>query len=180
MKPRLLTIFLIVLAVVLSLLSTYQWWRGTQTHQDLQALRHTQLEMAGLLQQQTNRIQNLDLQIAELVAETTRYSNVARTNENTIVELRTEVGLLENTNQWLRTQLQAYTSAFNQATNQLSEAYDNIRKQNELVQQLARERDEFAVKLNQSTEERNRIVAQYNELVARIEQIQPQVAPPQP
>ena len=180
MKTRLLTIFLIVLAVVLSLLSAYQWWRETQTHQDRQALRHTQLEMDSLLQQQTNRIQKLDLQITELVAETTRFQDIARTNENTMVELRTEVGLLENTNQWLKTQLQAYTSAFNQATNQLSEAYDNIKKQNELVQQLARERDEFAVKLNRSTEERNRIVAQYNELVARVEQIQPQIAPPQP
>ena len=180
MKTRLLTIFLVVLAVVLSALSSYQWWRETQTRQDMQALRDTQRELDSQLQQHTNRIQKLDLQIAELVTEATRFQGIAQTNENTIVELRNEVGLLESTNQWLNNQLQAYTNAFNQATNQLSEAYDNIRKQNELIQQIARERDEFAGKLNRSTEERNRIVAEYNELVARVEQIQSQIAPPQP
>ena len=175
MKTPFLTNLLIALAVALCALCTYQWMRETEQRKDIQSLNNTQFQLESEIQQHTNRIHHMDARIAELVNDVTRFQDILRTNENTIIELRNDVNLLENTNQWLQTQLDVYTNAFNQATNQLSEAYDNIKKQNDLIRQVARERDEFVTKLNQSVEERNRVVVQYNELVGKVEQIQTQI-----
>jgi chromosome segregation ATPase len=182
MKTRLLTSLLVVLAVALCALYTYQWMRGTAQRKDIQSLNNHQLQLESEIEQHTNRIHYMDARIAELANDITRFQDISRTNENTITELRNNVSLLENSNQWLQAQLNVYTNAFNQATNQLSEAYENIKKQNALIQQVARERDEFVTKLNQSVEERNRVVAQYNELVGKVEQIQSQIDahPPRP
>lgn len=175
MKTRLLTNLLIVLALGLCALCVYQWWRETETRQSIQGLYNTQFTLESEIQQHTNRIHNMDLRIAELVNDVTRFQGIVRTNETTIIQLRTEINGLEDTNQWLNAQLEVYTNAFSQATNQLSEAYDNIKKQNELIQQVVSERDEFVTRLNQSIEERNQVVAQYNELVGKVEQIQSQI-----
>jgi uncharacterized coiled-coil DUF342 family protein len=54
----------------------------------------------------------------------------------------------------------------------LKEAYEGIARQNESLTNLVAQRDEFVKKFNDSVNDRNDIVAKYNELAAQIEKLQ--------
>jgi len=153
-------------------LCTYQWLRETDTRQTVQSLHNTRFKLESEIQQHTNRIHHMDLRIAELADNTVRLEGLLRTNELTIVGLRDNLNTAESTNQLLLAQLDVYTNAFTQATNQLAKAYDDIKAQNDLIKQVAAQRDEFVTKLNEAIEERNKVVGQYNELVQKVEEFQ--------
>ncbi len=172
MRTSLLSNLLIVFALALCGLCTYQWNRETQDRERIRALIQTNYLYSVDIQSYTNTIRRMDTQVNELDQRILELKAASKTNEAAILDLRLERSQLNATNDVLARQLQVFTNAFQQATNQLGEAYDSIRKLNELVKEVAGQRDDLVKQLNQAIAERNDLVKQYNELVDKFKQVQ--------
>jgi len=175
MKTSLLTNLLIVFALGLCGLCTFQWLREAKGRQTIQDLHNTRFKLESEIQQHTNTLRQMDVSIAELNLNITDLERTILTNEVQIQDLRTETNALANTNALLSAQLGVYTNAYLEATNRLTKAFDDIKKQNEIVDEVATQRNEFAEKLNACITERNEIVTQYNDLVKKVETFQAQM-----
>lgn len=172
MRTSFLSNLLIVFALVLCGLCTYQWNRETQDRERIRALIQTNYQHNVEIQNYTNTIRRMDTQINELDQKILELKAAVRTNDAIILDLRLERSQLNATNDVLARQLQVFTSAFQQATNQLGEAYQNIGKLNDMVKEVAGQRDDLVKQLNQAITERNDLVKQYNDLVDKFKQVQ--------
>ena len=150
---------LIILALGLCGLCTWQWRDQVQQHRILTAFSQTIADQAVEIQRATNSVAVLDQQLVQMDARLTELRSVLQSN-------RTEItaGRIEN---------QRLTSA-------LTQANENIRQQNEILKTVAAQRDAFLQRLNQAIEDRNALVAKYNALVKQIEEVRqprPQAEP---
>jgi CII-binding regulator of phage lambda lysogenization HflD len=79
---------------------------------------------------------------------------------------------LDAENTALTNDIVEYKQAVATLEGRLKEAYDGIQKQNDAIKQLAAQRDEFVKKYNDEVVDRNNVVSNYNDLVARFEKLQ--------
>jgi chromosome segregation ATPase len=93
----------------------------------------------------------------------------AKTNETLIATQKGEISRLQTATEGLTNTIAEYKKAVGDLETKLKEAYDGIKKQNEAMQELTAQRDEFVKKYNDSVKERNDVVAKYNELAGQIE-----------
>jgi uncharacterized coiled-coil DUF342 family protein len=175
MKTNLLTNLLIVFTLGLCGLSTFQWVRESESRKEIQKLHNSRFNLESEIQQHTNTIRQMDGRIAELNLNITQLEGTIATNELQLQDLQTEANALANTNVLLYAQIGVYTNAYIEATNRLTKAFADIKKQNELIDEVAAQRDEFVEKLNSCITERNEIVTQYNDLVKKVEEFQSQL-----
>ena len=94
------------------------------------------------------------------------------TNGEFIIAQKREIARLAASNDTLSGEIPEYTNALASLESKLKEAYDGIKKQNEAVEQLAAQRDEFVKKYNDSVKDRNEVVVKYNEVVDRLNKLQ--------
>lgn len=172
MKTNVLTPALALFALALCCLCAFQWTRETSTQAELAALRTQRFDLEERVQQHTNTIHQMDGRIAELTGTLNSLEATIHTNEIQLLELRTERSALVASNAAFSRQLESFAEAFSQATNRLNTAYDDIRKQNELISQVTAQRDDYVARLNDSIQRRNQIVTQYNDLVKKVEAYQ--------
>jgi chromosome segregation ATPase len=177
MKTTFLTNLLIVLALGLCALCTYQWLRETNTRVQVQSLHDTRFKLESAIQQHTNNIRVMDARIAELTDDVSRLVGTVKTNTVIIADLRNERSALESSNAFLGSQLHAYTNAFIDATNRLYEAHETLRRQNDQIKELVVQRDDFLARLNESIQAQNRVVEEYNNLVKKVEEFQKSAQP---
>src|SRR5580658_8462884 len=149
---------LVVLAISLCGLCTWQWYDQTLQRNQIQALNQLVYDKSVAIRDYTNSIATLNHQIAQMDTRITDLRDTAVSNEQLIVAQRREIDTLQATTDALEAKLKG--------------AYDGINKQNETIKEVVAQRDEFVKKLNDTMKERNEIVAKYNQLAAQVEKLQ--------
>jgi chromosome segregation ATPase len=175
MKTSFLTNLLIVFALGLCALCTFQWLRETESRKIIQTLHNQTYKLESEIQQHTNNIHHMDVRINDLTLLISQLENTIKTNELQIQDLRSETNSLSHSNLVYLAQIDVYTDAYSEATNRLAKAFEDIKKQNDLINEVAAQRNEFVEKLNTCITERNDIVNQYNDLVKQVELFQAQM-----
>ena len=150
---------LIILALGLCGLCTWQWYDQVQQRRMLTTFSQTIADQTAEIQRATNSVTVLDQQLVQMDARLTELRSTLQSNHTEIT-----TGHIEN---------QRLTSA-------LTQANENIRQQNEILKTVAAQRDTFLQRLNQAIEDRNAMVAKYNALVKQIDEVRqprPQAEP---
>lgn len=163
---------LIVLALSLCVLCAVQWYSQARAHTQIALLTQTIHDRSADIQNYTNFIVTLNHQIEQMDARLTELKNTVQTSDQTILAQKRDLTRLQFMGTVLTNQISEYTNAVQTLEGRLKEAYDGIKKQNEAIQTLTTQRDDFVQKLNDSVKDRNDIVAKYNELAARYEKLQ--------
>ena len=167
---------LIVLALAMCALCAYQWYRETRQREEVVKLNKRVFERDVAIQGYTNSIHIMDKKIAQLDGRVGELKDTVKTNEATMLQQKREIAKLEFNNVGLTNQLADYKQALETVQSRLKDAYDGIEKQNQVLKDVAAQRDDYINKLNESTRERNDIVAKYNELVKVAEKLQEELA----
>ena len=156
---------LIVFAVGLCGLCTWQWYGQMRQQTQLNALAQTNYDQTVAIQGYTNSINTMDHEIAQLDAHLTELRDGMNSNTAVIFRLRKD-------NNRLTSLTDQYSNAVAVLEGRVKQADDIIRRQNESVKNIVQERDEYVNRLNQSIKDRNAIVTQYNAAVRQIEAMQ--------
>jgi peptidoglycan hydrolase CwlO-like protein len=156
---------LIVFAVGLCGLCTWQWYGQVLQQKQLNALAQINYDQTVAIQGYTNSINTMDHQIAQMDTRITELRDSIGSNNAVIFALRAD-------NSRLTSLADQYSNAVVVLDGRVKQANDSIRRQNEAVKSLGQERDEYVNRLNEDIKERNDIVAKYNALVKQIEAIQ--------
>ena len=163
---------LMVFALSLCGLCTWQWYIQVLQRKEMNALAQTNYDQTMAIQGYTNTINNMDHQIAQLDARITELKDTVKSNNTEIA------GLQEDKNR-LTLQVEQYSNAVAVMQAQIKQANESIRQQNDVVKSLVAERDEYVKRLNDSIKERNETVTKFNELVKQYEDLQAQLKKPQ-
>ena len=163
---------LIVVALSLCGLCVYQWYGQTVQRREIQQMEQMAYEQSAAIQGYTNSIRTMDRQIAQMDARMTELKAEAKTNELLVAAQRQELGKLRLENTGLTNQIADYKKGIDTLGSKLKEAYDGIKKQNDAIQELVSQRDEFVKKYNDEVKDRNEVVAKYNELAAGVQKQQ--------
>ncbi|MEI8315272.1 MAG: hypothetical protein WCG79_07470 [Verrucomicrobiota bacterium] len=153
---KLLQHLLIILALGLCGLCTWQWSGQVQQHKALASVSQTSADQAAQIMSATNSVAILDQQLAQMDARLTELRSVVQSN-------RTEIAAGRSENQRL--------------TGALTQANDNVRQQNESLKVVVAQRDAFLQRLNDAIQDRNAVVEKYNALVKQIEDAKPRTEP---
>jgi len=163
---------LVVVALGLCGLCVYQWRGQTTQRNEIEKLNQMVFKESAAIQGYTNSIKTMDQQIARMGAQITEMRETAKTNEDLMASQKKEIARLEAIGEGLTNQITEYKKGVNTLETKLKEAYDGINKQNEGMQAVVAQRDEFVKKYNDSVKERNELVAKYNELAGQVEKMQ--------
>jgi chromosome segregation ATPase len=156
---------LIVFALGLCGLCTWQWHGQMQQQKRLNALAQSDYDQSVAIQGYISSAKKTDDQIAQTDARLAELRDAVKADEAAIAKLRAD-------NSGLTSTVAQYSSAVTELEGRLKQADETIRGQNEALKSLAHERDDYADRLNQSIRERNDIVTKYNELVKQFEAMQ--------
>lgn len=162
---NLLQNLLMLLALGLCALCTWQWYNQVVQRRQMTKLAQVNYDESTAIQSYTNTINNMDHQIAQLDARISDLRDTLGSNTATIASLHQE-------NNRLNANADQYSNAVVTLQAQIKQANENIRQQNEALKDLVAQRDEYVSRLNASIKERNDIVAKYNDLVKRVEEMQ--------
>jgi chromosome segregation ATPase len=163
---------LVVVALSLCGLCVYQWRGQTIQRNDIERLNHVVYEKSEAIQNYTNSIRTMDQQIASMGAEMAELRSNLKSNELLLASQKTQINNLQTTAGTLTNEVAQYKKAVGTLEAKLKDAYDGIKKQNEAMQELTAQRDEFVKKYNDGIKERNDIVAKYNDLASQVEKLQ--------
>jgi chromosome segregation ATPase len=163
---------LVILAIGLCGLCAYQWYYQTIQRNEVQHLNQVTYEKSVAIRDYTNSITTLNHQISLMDSNLTELRNDAKTNAETVVAQKRELGRLQTVTDGLTNELGQYKDAVGTLTNKLAEAYAGIEKQNTALKDLAAQRDEFVQKYNDEVKDRNNIVSNYNALADQVKKIQ--------
>jgi chromosome segregation ATPase len=163
---------LVILAIGLCGLCAYQWYYQTVQRNEVQHLNQVTYDKSVAIRDYTNSITTLNHQISLMDSNLTELRNDAKTNAETMVAQRRELGRLQTVTDGLNNELAQYKDAVGTLTNKLAEAYAGIEKQNVALQELAVQRDDFLKKYNDEVKDRNNVVSNYNALAAQVEKLQ--------
>ena len=156
---------LIILALGLCSLCTWQWYGQVEQRKELTALAQTNYDQSVAIQGYTNSMNAMDKQISQMDVHISELKEIVQSNNVEITGLREDNGRLNSL-------VEQYKNATEVLQSQIKQANENIRFQNDAIKALVAERDEYVKRLNESIKERNEAVIQYNELVKRVEAMQ--------
>jgi chromosome segregation ATPase len=160
---------LLVLALALCGLCSFQWYEQTIQRNEITTLNGMVYEKNVTIQDATNSIATLNHQIEQMDARITEIKGAAATNEQLVVSQKVEIARLQFTSENLTNEIVQYKTAVDTLAAKLKDAYAGIEKQDETITNLVTQRDGFVEKYNDSLKERNNIVNKYNELVKQVE-----------
>jgi chromosome segregation ATPase len=162
----------VVLAIALCSLCAFQWYGQTQQRNQMDGLNQVIYQKSAAIRDYTNSIATMSHEVAQMDAEITRLKGTVKTNEQQMAAQRTEINRLEADGEALTNQIAGYKLDLQTLQAKLKDAYDGIKKQDEMLKDLVAQRDEFVQKYNDSVKERNDIVAKYNALVDQVQKAQ--------
>ena len=148
---------LIACALGLCALCLWQWHVQVGQYRELATLTQSCAQQSAEIQRTTNSLAVLDLQIAHQDA-------LLRELRTAVQAHRTELGELRGETNRLGTALAQIQAT---AESRIQQANATIRQQNELLKNLAAQRDDFVQRLNELIQDRNAVVTKYNDLVKR-------------
>ena len=160
-----LQFLLIVLAIGLCAVCTWQWYGQVLQQKQMNALVQSNYDQTVAIQGYTNSVNALDHQIAQMDARVTELRAAMTSNNAVIVALRSD-------NRRLTSMVDQYSNAVVVLEGRITQANTSIRQQNEAIKMIVLERDEYVTRLNQSVKERNETVTKYNTLVKQFEALQ--------
>ena len=165
---KLLPTLLITTSFALCMLAAFQWVQGAKQWERIETQDREIFEREKSLQSFTNQVSIMGAQLGEMERKIDEMSGTINTNQQQIFQLTRDLNKSEvqRTNGLLK--LEQYQTAFEDATNRLALAYENLKEQNEAIKEAIAQRDDFVARLNESIKERNDIVRQYNELVEQV------------
>ena len=164
MKNPLQTL-LIVFALGLCGLCTWQWYGQMLQQKRLNALAQSDYDQSTAIQGYISSIKKMDDQIAQMDAHLTELKATVTGNNAEIAKQRADNAHLTGT-------VEQYSKAVAELESRLKQADNGIRRQAEALKSLVQERDDYADRLNQSVKERNETVTKYNTLVKEFETTQ--------
>jgi len=159
---------LIVLALGLCGLCVYQWYAQTVQRTEIQSLNQMVYDRDAVIQGDTNSLANLNAEVARMDASLSDLKATAATNEQLAASEKTEIIQLQFDNENLTNEVAQYTTAVAQLTAKLKDAYAGIEQQNQAITNLLSQRDDLAKKYNAEVQDRNDVVAKYNDLVKQM------------
>jgi|HubBroStandDraft_1064217.scaffolds.fasta_scaffold757266_1 chromosome segregation ATPase len=159
---------LIVLALGLCGLCVYQWYAQTVQRTEIQTQNQMVYDRDAAIQSDTNSIATMNAQIAQMDERITEIKAAAATNEQLVVSQKAQIFQLQFDNENLTNEVQQYTNAMDQLTAKLKNAYTGIQQQNQAITNLLSQRDDLAKKYNAEVQDRNDVVAKYNDLVKQM------------
>jgi chromosome segregation ATPase len=171
---------LILLAIGLCGLCARQWYVQSMQHVEIVRLENGVAEKNGALLNASNTLKTADHQVMRMDAEISGLSATIKTNVQLIAAQNRELKELQAAHDALSSRVDEYKKVVAALEIKLKDSYDGIKKQNEAVQQLVTQRDDFVARYNASIKERNEIVAKYNDLAKEIEKHQPAAASQKP
>lgn len=160
---------LIVLAVALCGLCAWQWYVQTVQRNEIQTMNGMLYEKNVAIRDATNSIATLNGQIVQMDARITEIKAQGATNAQLVVSQKAQIVQLQFQNAVLTNEMAQYKSAVDEMTAKLKDAYTGIEKQNTAISNLVAQRDDLAVKYNESVSNRNDVVTKYNDLVKQVE-----------
>lgn len=161
---------LVVLALALCGLCVYQWRDQVVQRQAINRLNQWVFERDTALQKSTNSLAILNRQVDELDTELAGYKNTVRSNAVVLAAQQRELQRLGFLQRALTNAVSEYQAALATSSNRLTEAAVSLKKQDEAIHELIRQRDEMVEKFNREVTDRNAVVKQYNDLVNQINQ----------
>jgi chromosome segregation ATPase len=160
---------LIVLALGLCALCIYQWYDQTLERNHIEKLNQLLAEKSTATQGYTNSIATMNDEIAQMDSSLTDLKQTVKMDNEIILGQKRDISRFQLTSEVLTNQIAEYTNSVATRETKLKDAYDGIKKQNDAIQELTAQRDDFVQKLNDCLKERNDIVNKYNELVRQVE-----------
>ena len=154
--------------MVLSLcaMCIYQWNDQTRQRGLVNDLNAQLSQKLVSIQEYTNTIATMDGQIAQMDVRISELKSTVQTNQNLILEQKKELNRLESENTGLNHEVAEYKQGVDALQGKLRTAYESIQKQNQILKEVADERNDFVQRLNNTMKDRNDIVLKYNKLVA--------------
>jgi chromosome segregation ATPase len=162
----------VVVAIALCSLCAYQWYGQTRQRTQMNDLNQLIYQKSAAIRDYTNSIEAMNDQLTRMDAAMTELKGTVKTNEQQMAAQRTEINRLEADGGALTNQIAGYKLDLETLDAKLKEAYDGIKKQNQMLKDLVAQRDEFVQKYNDGVKERNDIVAKYNALVDQVQKAQ--------
>ena len=163
---------LVALACALCGLCAYQWYNQTFQRNQIQRLNQVVYDRSVAIRDYTNSIATLNHQIAQMDTELSELRQTVKSNQQVMVEQKVEINRLQAANESFSNAIVQYTNAVATLETKLKEAYAGIQKQNDSLNELVAQRDEFVKKYNDSVKDRNEVVAKYNDLAAQVKKLQ--------
>jgi uncharacterized coiled-coil DUF342 family protein len=163
---------LIIVALSLCCLCVYQWYGQTLQRNAIQKLDQMVYEKSAAIQGYTNSIRTMDRQIADMDAHITQLKAEVKTNAALVIFQKRDINQLQINSEGLTNAIAEYKGAVTNLQTKLKEAYEGTQKQNEAMEELVAQRDEFVKKFNDEVKERNEVVNKYNQLARQIEKNQ--------
>jgi len=160
---------LIVLALALCGLCTWQWYEQTLQRNEIQTLNRMVYDRNAAIQGYTNSIATLNHQVDQMDARLTEIKAGAATNEQLIISQKAEIMQLQFANENFTNEIVQYKAGVDALEAKLKEAYAGLDKQNGTISNLLSERNGLVQKYNNEVKDRNNIVEKYNELVKQIQ-----------
>jgi chromosome segregation ATPase len=163
---------LVILALGLCALCTYQWYQQTLQRNAIETLDQTVFQKNSDIQNFTNSIATLNQQVEQLDVSLTEIKAEAEANEQLALSQKAQLTKWQIIGGDLTNQITGYQQSVDTLETRLKDAYDGIQKQNSAITNLVGQRDEFVKKYNDEVQERNDVVAKYNDLAKQVEKLQ--------
>lgn len=158
----------IVVALALCGLCVYQWYEQTIQRTEIETLNQMVYDRNASIQSDTNSIATLNAQVAQMDERITEIKAAAATNEQLVISQKAQLVELQFDNESLTNEVGQYKVAVDQLTAKLKDAYAGIEQQNQAITNLLSQRDDLAKKYNAEIQNRNDVVAKYNDLVKQM------------
>lgn len=163
---------LIILALGLCGLCSFQWYLQNQQHSAIDTLNRLVFQKDADIQFATNSIATLNQQVEQLDTSLRETQAAAATNAELAASEGTEIKRLRLLDAGLTNQIAQYQQAVDALEGRLKEASAGIDRQNSAITNLIAQRDEFVTRYNDSVKDRNSVVAKYNELAKQVAKLQ--------
>ena len=167
---------LIALAFALCALCAWQWHFQTVQRGRLEDREQEIYQKGAAIQGLTNAQDKLNQQIARmdqsLAGLNSNLAQTLKTNGELIIQQKREIARLGASNDTLLNEIAQYTNAVAALQSNLDIAYDGIKKENAVVEQLAAVRDEYVQKYTNTVNQYNDLVGKYTNLVDRFNKLQ--------
>jgi chromosome segregation ATPase len=160
---------IIILALALCGLCTYQWYEQTIQREEITTLNGMVYDKNVAFQDATNSIATLNHQVAQMDARLTEVKTAAAANEQLVVSQKAELIKLQFADENLTNEIGQYKTAVDTLTAKLKDSYAGIEQQNETITNLVSQRDDLVKKFNDEVKDRNDVVAKYNDLVKQMQ-----------
>jgi chromosome segregation ATPase len=156
---------LIALGLGLCVLCGWQWYVQTVQRQTIQQLNQMVYDRNNSIQGYTNTIITLNSKIDDMDSRITQLKSTVSTNAQTIAAQGAQITQLRFDNETFTNEIGQYKVAVSTLESRLTNADDNIDKQNQTITNLLSQRNDLVQRYDTLATNRNDIVLRYNALV---------------